>query len=340
MEFLGHKADWVGRIVEVIADYAGRGATVGDLFCGTALVSAQLRAEGYRVLANDTLLLCATWARARLLAESSPRFRGLRALGAEPYDEVIGQLNAASPRRGYCWRTYSPASRGRTCRHARMYFTEANAARIDGIRAQIEIWRPALTTAEHALLISCLVDATVRISNVAGTYGCYLKEWKSRALQPLHLRALRPGAGSNQNHSVILGDASVAASRELAVVYLDPPYTKRQYAAYYHVIETIARGDAPNVQGRTGLRDWRPQSSRWCYRRRAPAALWSLLQANKSPLVLLNYNDDGQIPHTVLMEVLRRHGKVTVEQRTVRRYRANRLRGNDHVDERLYIVRR
>ena len=31
-------------------------------------------------------------------------------------------------------------------------------------------------------------------------------------------------------------------------VYLDPPYTKRQYASYYHIPETIAYHDEPKVE--------------------------------------------------------------------------------------------
>ena len=37
-------------------------------------------------------------------------------------------------------------------------------------------------------------------------------------------------------------------------VYLDPPYTKRQYAAYYHILETISLGDEPIVEGICGIR--------------------------------------------------------------------------------------
>ena len=37
-------------------------------------------------------------------------------------------------------------------------------------------------------------------------------------------------------------------------VYADPPYTKRQYAAYYHILETIAAGDRPLISGD----DWTP----------------------------------------------------------------------------------
>ena len=37
-------------------------------------------------------------------------------------------------------------------------------------------------------------------------------------------------------------------------VYLDPPYTKRQYAAYYHILEAISLGDEPIVEGICGIR--------------------------------------------------------------------------------------
>ncbi|MCZ5120468.1 DNA adenine methylase [Escherichia coli] len=29
--------------------------------------------------------------------------------------------------------------------------------------------------------------------------------------------------------------------------YIDPPYMKRQYAANYHILETLARGDEPEA---------------------------------------------------------------------------------------------
>jgi adenine-specific DNA-methyltransferase len=31
------------------------------------------------------------------------------------------------------------------------------------------------------------------------------------------------------------------------VVYLDPPYNERQYSANYHVLETIAKYDNPQI---------------------------------------------------------------------------------------------
>ncbi|MFR7732930.1 MAG: DNA adenine methylase [Collinsella sp.] len=39
------------------------------------------------------------------------------------------------------------------------------------------------------------------------------------------------------------------ASPKAVIVYLDPPYTKRQCASYCHIPETIAYHDEPAVEG-------------------------------------------------------------------------------------------
>lgn len=59
----------------------GRPESFVDLFCGTAAVSAFMRARGFRVTANDSLLLCKVFAEASLLADVPPRFDGLAAAG-------------------------------------------------------------------------------------------------------------------------------------------------------------------------------------------------------------------------------------------------------------------
>jgi len=341
IEFLGHKASQVGAIVEAISDAVGPRGRVADVFCGTAAVSAALRSAGYAVDANDTLALCTTWAEARLETPRTPTFAGLALGGVPNYPAVIEILNGLPPVKGFVWRNYSPASR-MTASIARMYFTEENAARIDAVRRQIREWEPALTRGEHALLLACLVYAVGRVSNIAGTYGCYLKYWKPRALQPLHLLALQPGSGRSRGHRVTRGDAVIAASQSSAdITYADPPYTKRQYAAYYHVLETIVLDDEPAVTGSTALRPWRSQASDWCYRSRATGALEQLVAKVSSPFLLLSYNDDGQIPHPTILDVMSSYGTVRFSEHPQQRYRSSRLphRGAT-VQERLYLLSR
>lgn len=341
IEFLGHKASQLPAILHAVHAAVGPRARVADVFCGTAAVSAALRSAGYQVDANDTLALCTTWAEARLLTPKAPSFRGLGLRGGGAYKAVIETLNALPPAKGFFWRTYSPASRT-SASNARMYLTEGNAAKADAVRHQIREWEPVLTTGEHSLLLACLIDAVSRVSNIAGTYGSYLKEWKQRALQELRLIPLRPGAGRSVGHRVTRGDAVLAAAESSAeITYADPPYTKRQYAAYYHVLETIVLDDDPAVTGSTALRPWRSQASEWCYRRRAPAALDQLVAKASSPFLLLSYNNDGQMSHETILEVMSSYGTVNFSEYAQRRYRSSRLphRGAT-VQERLYLLSR
>ena len=57
-------------------------------------------------------------------------------------------------------------------------------------------------------------------------------------------------------HAYVLGDAVVYDANEFAkklnaddVVFVDPPYSALQYSRFYHVLETIARGDCNEVEG-------------------------------------------------------------------------------------------
>lgn len=58
-----------------------------------------------------------------------------------------------------------------------------------------------------------------------------------------------------------VGDVFDVPNAAHDLVYLDPPYTKRQYASYYHILETVALGDEPEVKGVAGLRPWKNLAS-------------------------------------------------------------------------------
>ncbi|HEX5593535.1 MAG TPA: DNA adenine methylase [Solirubrobacterales bacterium] len=344
IEFLGSKRRLLDFLTQRIGHHAQEGQHFADLFCGTASVAGAFRGLGLRVTANDHLALCSTIAEARLLNDGLPRFEGL--LGADeipadearhPYLTVLSLLNELPPGDGFVYRNYSPAS----LQHgavSRMYFTEENARRIDAIRGRIEDWEPYLSRGERSLLIADLLKAASLCSNTAGTYGCFLKRWKPRALDLLQLAPSSRPSSKGAGHSVFREDAEdLAGSLEADVVYADPPYTKRQYAAYYHVLETIARYDDPELVGKTGLRPWAEESSDFCYRRKAPAALERLVGRIRARHFFLSYNADGQIADEEIREILSDRGKLTVAEVPYQRYRSSRLphRG-PLVTERLY----
>lgn len=101
------------------------------------------------------------------------------------------------------------------------------------------------------------------VANISGTYGYYLSELKRNALDSISLLPVQFSAGNIQNNRVIQGFAEdIAKDITADLCYMDPPYIKRQYAANYHILETIARGDYPVAQGKSGLRDWWDQHSK------------------------------------------------------------------------------
>lgn len=354
IEYLGSKSRLLDFVVGPIAELPGI-RTVADIFCGTAAVSQALGQQGLRVVANDHMRLCATLAEAALLSDGPPCFVGLASevarSRAEPaYDAVLRALNALAPEDGFLFRTYSPASAATGT--TRMYLTERNAGRADAIRAQIERWTPALTRAERAILLRDLVQAVSAVSNTAGTYGCYLKTWKQRALRPLTMRAepgtppLPPpaaarGPAGSRAHEVRCEDAEAVAGdlRQVDAAYLDPPYTKRQYAAYYHLLETLVSGDTPAVTGSTGLPGWRDRQSDFCHKRRARGALERIVGRLDVAHIFLSYSEDGHIAHEEILDVLGARGVARTWELPSQRYRSSALAHSASVvRERLYHV--
>ncbi|MFI4989488.1 MAG: DNA adenine methylase [Solirubrobacterales bacterium] len=340
IEYLGNKTRLLDFVVSPIAAVKGISA-VADVFCGTASVSRALGERGLRVVASDHMMLCATLAEAALLPTGRRPFGRLggsleHRRGESLYAAAVRCLNELNPVEGFFFSTYSPASApsGTT----RMYLTESNAGKVDAMRSQIERWAPMLSKVERSILLGDLVRAVSSVSNTAGTYGCYLKSWKQRALEPLRLACAPLANLKSTGHEVHCADATaMAAQVEVDALYLDPPYTKRQYAAYYHLLETLVAGTEPRVTGSTGLPPWEDKQSEFCYRRRAELALDGLLAAARARHVFLSYSDDGHIPHERIVELMRSRGDVRWWEYRSRRYRSNSGGRHDRsLHERLY----
>jgi adenine-specific DNA-methyltransferase len=335
--YIGSKARFAEEIGQYINDWDGSGRFI-DAFCGTGVVSEVAAAAGWPVHLNDSLSCATTMASARLIARSQAKFRSLGG-----YRKAIEALNEAPAIRGFIWREYSPASEP-YIGIQRRYFREENAGRIDAIRAMIRTWRNEhrITEVEERLLIADLLAAATRVANIAGTYGCFLSKWTSQADEHLTLRARRLAAAT-VDVTITTDDVANLAVDADDLVYLDPPYTKRQYASYYHLLETITLGDEPIVEGVGGLRPWRDRASDFCYKTRALAALFSLIEHLNSRRVLLSYSDDAHVPIRDLRAMLRGLGVVESHVvQTVGRYRPNHAAslGLSEVREYIFVLTR
>lgn len=103
---------------------------------------------------------------------------------------------------------------------------------------------------------------------------------------PLRL-ARRAAEKLAAKHALVLGDAVRARAEDTAdalhegdLVFLDPPYSAVHYSRFYHVLESLARGNVGEVSGRGRYpsRDERPQSS-FSIATQADAAFYALMTA-------------------------------------------------------------
>ena len=315
------------------------GQVVADLMCGTASVSAALRASGFGVIASYLMTFAVQHARVRLTLDSPPPFAKL----GGSYFGVLDKLQALKPIQGLMVREYSPAGQPAAGCEPRMYLSDENAGIIDAINGQLNAWRNdgAVTQVEHDLLRHDLVLATNRVANIAGTYGHFRSKWCNGSLSRLTLLPTEFVWGFSCDHVIMQGPAELVSKGLAAdLCYLDPPYMKRQYAANYHLIETIARGDAPEAIGVSGLRPWRDQYSDFCSKVRIREAFSKIIKGMDCPLFVVSYSEDGLLSSDQMLELLSQFGAAELREFKVPRFRSNDSPLARRMTEYLFVLNR
>ena len=334
VRYIGSKTRVVDKIINIIGPSTDPESYFVDAFAGTGAVAAAASEVGWSVRVNDNLYCATVLTAAQVTTSRQVPFSDLGG-----YEEAVRMLNTAKGLSGFIWQEYSPASTTQGGVERR-YFTEDNAQRIDGMRQQISIWVQdrKISPAEERLLIADLLVAANRVANIAGTYGCFLREFAPNALSLVSVtaRILSSRTGSLE---VCFGDVFDVPSAENDVVYYDPPYTKRQYAAYYHILETIAVGDRPNVGGVTGLRPWQDRASVFCYKSKALCSLAKLITSTGATRIFLSYSDEGHVQLSELLPLLELVGEVRMHTLPhIGRYRPNQQASDNRSSVQEYLV--
>jgi adenine-specific DNA-methyltransferase len=353
MRYIGNKTrllDFIRRTLRARGVSAGRAV---DPFAGTASVARALKRWGHRVEASDLMDYGHVFAHAYVQVQEEPTFTELgdvcRGRGLAG---VLAYLNAMPARSGFIHEHYSPAGRA-GAEHGRMYFTPANAARIDTIRTRIEEWRRAgnLDQDAYYTLLAALIEAADRVANTTGVYAAFVKSWQPNALRPLQLRSVPHVRGNGCHARRVDAATAVADAGAFDLLYLDPPYNVRQYAGYYHIPELIARGwfdQTVQLRGKTGLIDDDDRRSAWSSSRRCVSAFEELVASARCRHIVMSYNAEGIIPEATIERVLTqfgRRGTYRRYRRGYRRYRSDadgvgRTYRGDVVNEYLYCVSR
>jgi adenine-specific DNA-methyltransferase len=332
LRYIGSKA----RIADKILTLVGQSneGRFFDVFSGTGVVSREAAKRGWRIRANDHLISSSIITFAQLVSRLDVPFAPFGG-----YECTVQKLNNSPLHKGFIFSEYTPSGKSQSG-HLRQYFSTENGMIIDGMRNQIDSWCRAglLQPAEFKLLIADLLEAVNRVANIAGTYGCYLRYWTTASLNKLAIRP-RELLPHQVPFEVSSADAFSLSAEEGDLVYLDPPYTKRQYAAYYHVLETIAAGDAPIVEGVTGLRPWSDKSSPFCFKRHALNALSKLCNHLAARRVFISYSSEGHIELSALKSRLGETGRIDIhELGSIGRYRPNEVARGKHASVVEFLI--
>lgn len=245
---------------------------------------------------------------------------------------IVDQLNALSLHKGVMYEHYCQGSGS-----GRNYFSDENAQKIDALRQGIEAYKDDETL--YIYLVASLLHSADKVANTASIYSAFLKHLKPLACEKLFLEALHV-TPTSPHHRVYCEDANVLISKlQGDILYLDPPYNRRQYGANYHLLNTIAHGDVLMPRGKTGVRSY--VSSAFCKSTTALHALEDIVQKARFEWIVVSYSNEGLISHEQLLKMLSFYGECFYVKKAHVRFKAyqNRARKN-YSEEYLYICRK
>lgn len=339
--YIGNKTKLLPVIVEKTKEIIGATGTVADLMAGTGVVAKEFRKRGYHVIASDIMTYSKHHLATQLLLDDAPCFLKLANRQAEvvDYESVLRYLNNLNPIQGYFYREFSPEGTPLNGCESRKYFTSANAQKIDAIREKVNEWifDGSVGDLEESVLKHTLIMAVNRVANISGTYGYYMSSFKSNAEERIVLQPYEFDIKGNIENTVYQGYAEdIAHIISADLCYIDPPYMKRQYAANYHILETIARGDFPEARGKSGLRNWWDQHSTLCTKTRAFQAFRKMIVEMDCNHFLISYSEDGLFEVEKLVKFFEEFGETKINEIDYRRFRSNQSALPNRIKE--YII--
>ena len=311
--------------------------SVADLFAGTGIVSYHFRNYKCQVSTNDAELYSFIIAKALTCSVYTQTCETL-------IQSIQAQLEAGehSQTAGFITKNYSPYGESE-----RMFFTVDNARRIDFVRTRIEEIRSDVTDDEYSFILASLLLSADAVSNVPAVYGCYLKNFKTKAqknlsLKPIHINKDTPVSGSSAFNSDVLSEDFLQNIRA-DMVYLDPPYNNRQYSKNYFPLNMIALTPAEQdaelpLKGKTGI----PEScflSKFCKKGSSVEdAFIALFKNIRTEWIFLSYSSDGIVSKEKMIELMSQYGTVSVCQRQYKKFKSFEYNSDTPLQEFLFCL--
>lgn len=170
------------------------------------------------------------------------------------------------------------------------YFEHGDAKAIGYIRQNIEDKKEELNEREYCILIASLLYSLDKCANTVGHYEAYFKNKELARRFAFELITPYDTMKMGKNISIFREDSNLLARKINAdVVYIDPPYSSRQYSRFYHVLENITKWEKPQLSG-TALKPPVENMSAYCSSS-AKDAFSDLIQHLNCRYIVVSYNN-------------------------------------------------
>ncbi len=317
MNYIGSKHKLSSFLKDAIIDTVGSDLSnlvFCDLFAGTGSVGRTFKPIVKQVIANDVEFY--SYVLNRNYIGNHQSFI---------YDKHLNYLNNLKESEGFIFHNYCENGD-----EGRLYFSAENGKKIDAIRQQIEIWKNTseITEDEYYFLLASLIESADKVANTASVYGAYLKKIKKSAQKEMILKPALFTLNSNK-HEVFNTDSNTLIKKIKGdILYLDPPYNERQYGSNYHLLNTIAKYDLFEPQGKTGLRTY--YRSSYCKKNDVKNSFEELIKNANFKYIFLSYNNEGLMAEEEVQRMMSFYGKYSLKTTNYQRFKADKTESRNH----------
>lgn len=319
--------------------------TALDLFAGSGSVSRLLKTLNLKVYSNDWEYYSYILNYAHIcINEKDVKNMFKHTGGFENTINIINNIETINDKDRYISKYYAPLDDNNPdLKNERLFYTQYNATRIDIIRHNIEelYKNKAINKKEYYYLLASIIYEGATHTNTSGVFKAFHsgfggrnKDALKRILSPISLKELSLYDGIKGEVSMLDANEYVLKNKDkhFDLVYLDPPYNQHQYGSNYHLLNTIALWDKPEINreiyingkktDKGGIRkDWVKTKSDYCYKKTAKDAFKNLIDNINASHIVLSYSTDGIIDYDDLISILESKGKLKIVTSEYTKYR-------------------
>jgi adenine-specific DNA-methyltransferase len=290
--------------------------TFCDIFSGTNIVSIYFKNKVKKLIVNDieyfSYILSKTY-----LSNSEVDNNKLQ--------EILVYLNNIKGVKSDFYNYYCENGE-----YNRLYFSEKNGMKINGIRNEIENLKnnDEISIYEYHYLLISLLESSDKVANTTSVYSAFLKKIKKSANNPILLKPLNIHIIKDQKNDIYMENSNTLVSNLKGdIIYIDPPYNHRQYGSNYHILNTILKNEySITPKGVTGLMDY--YKSKYCMKTYVKDTFNELINNINFKHVFLSYNNEGLMGIDDIINILSEYGKIKLYKKPHKSYKSDSKRVN------------